>query len=405
MRNIWHLARKKSSFRWAARFLFVVGFVAVFSPFIASEQPLLVYNQHGLQSPVIKNLLNNTTGLFDNTDWKSQNNELVIYPLIPWTAGKGDYANADYKSPFAQQILLDNQSKEISMPLRFRHWFGTDLRGADVLAGMINGAGVSIRIGFIAALLAFLLGLLIGGAAGWLKEFGLQLSLGFCFAMLIFLIFVIQLFCTSSYLMISSLLIKFIIIIISLFIFVKVGRSLSYFYFFSKKIKIPFDVFVLRLIEIVSSFPKIVLILVFAGFFKASIGLLISLLVFTGWPDFARIIRSEFIRLSKFNYIEAARQIGASDRRIILRHILPNAIVPVLVTFVYAIASYMLIEAGLSFLGIGVPPTEVTWGSLMASGKENLNAWWLILFPGMMLTLTIASFHTVAEGIQKQLTK
>ena len=190
-----------------------------------------------------------------------------------------------------------------------------------------------------------------------------------------------------------------------MFIFVKVGRSLSYFYFFSKKIKIPFDAFVLRLIEIVSSFPKIVLILVFAGFFNASIGLLISLLVFTGWPDFARIIRSEFIRLSKFNYIEAARQIGASDRRIILRHILPNAIVPILVTFVYAIASYMLIEAGLSFLGIGVPPTEVTWGSLMASGKENLNAWWLILFPGMMLTLTIACFHTVAEGLQNQLTK
>ncbi len=405
MNNIWKGAWKKLSFRWATRFLFFVGFIAIFSPFIANEQPLAICNQREIQLPVLQDLLKSNSGLSSNINWKTQNDGVVIFSLIPYSAGKGDYANADYRSPFSNQKMVANQNEEIELPWRFRHWLGTDLRGADVLAGIINGAGISLSIGFLSALLALLVGLIIGGTAGWLKEFGLELSIGYCLSMFIFSFFLCQLFFTDGIIMNASLLSKTAIVLLALYTFLKFGKLLSHYHLFSYKIKIPIDVIVLRMIEIFSSFPKIVLILVFAGFFNASIGLLIFLFVFTGWPDFARIIRAEFIRQSKFNFIEAARLSGASNIRIVLRHILPNTFVPIMVIFVYAIAAYMLIEAGLSFLGVGVPPAEVTWGSLMASGKDNLNAWWLILFPGTILSLTIASFHTVAEGLQKQLTK
>jgi len=402
MFNSWKGAWNERTFRYAVRFLIIIGVMAFLSPFIANEKPVFVYGSDGIRFPVFENAsiasYNSETSLY----WKNNKTDFILYPLVTWSSGSSDYLNANYVGPFDSQKMVNVNGVESKLPLRFYHWLGTDLRGSDVLSGIINGIGISLKIGLISALLALLLGLIIGGAAGLLQNNGLQITIGVFISMLIFTIVLIQMYSLPYTIEDFSNWNKFLIISLLFILLFVIGKKLSKYNLFSKKIKIPIDSIVSRVIEIFNSFPKVVLILVFTAFFKSSISLLIFVLVFTGWTDFARLIRAEFLKISKYDFIEAAKLTGASNLRILLRHILPNALVPITVTFVYAIASFMLIEAGLSFLGVGVPPNIVTWGSLLSEGKENFDAWWLILFPGLILTVTISCFYLVAEDLQKQ---
>ncbi len=124
----------------------------------------------------------------------------------------------------------------------------------------------------------------------------------------------------------------------------------------------------------------------------------------TSWMEPARLIRGEFLSLKEREFVVAAHALGASDNRIMLRHILPNGLSPILVSATIGVGVAILIESGLSFLGLGVQPPTPSWGSLLSSGKDNIEiAWWLSAFPGLAILLTVLGYNLLGEGIRDAL--
>lgn len=161
------------------------------------------------------------------------------------------------------------------------------------------------------------------------------------------------------------------------------------------------DMLLSRLIEVVMCIPTLVLILALMAIIQnPTIWHLMAVLGITGWTSIARLTRAEFLKLKQSDYVSAARGLGAGQIRIMLRHILPNALSPVLVPIAFGIAGAILTEAGLSFLGFGAPPPNPSWGTLLNAGKQNLSMWWLIFFPGVAIFLTVLAYNLVAEGLQ-----
>jgi peptide/nickel transport system permease protein len=121
----------------------------------------------------------------------------------------------------------------------------------------------------------------------------------------------------------------------------------------------------------------------------------------TGWTGIARLVRGDFLKLRQFDYVEAAIALGGSDFRVMLKHMLPNALAPVLVAATFGIAGAILVESALSFLGFGVPPPTPSWGDVLSQSKKYVDfAWWLVLFPGAAIFITVTSFNLVGEGFR-----
>jgi peptide/nickel transport system permease protein len=160
----------------------------------------------------------------------------------------------------------------------------------------------------------------------------------------------------------------------------------------------------LRVIETLSSFPAFFLILALQGLLgTTSLTQLILIIGLTRWTDVARLTRAEVLRVANEDYVLAARALGLRQWRILLRHVLPGAMEPALVAATFGVASAILLEATLSFLGYGVPETTASWGQLIGDAFNNDGAYWLSLFPGMLLFLTILSINLVGEGLRDAL--
>jgi peptide/nickel transport system permease protein len=160
------------------------------------------------------------------------------------------------------------------------------------------------------------------------------------------------------------------------------------------------DILLSRLIEIVICFPFLFLILAVIAFLPPSIYNIMIVIGITRWTDIARYARAEFVRLKAHEFTEAARALGAGDRTIIFRHILPNSLAPVLVTATFGIASAVLIENSLTFLGLGVQPPTPSWGGVLASAREQDFAWWLTIFPGAAIFITVTAYNLLGEGLR-----
>ena len=162
------------------------------------------------------------------------------------------------------------------------------------------------------------------------------------------------------------------------------------------------DVAISRLIEIVICFPTFFLILTIIAFIeKRSIFHIMIVIGATSWPGVARLVRGEFLKLVDQDFVLSARALGSSNSRLMFKHMLPNAMGPVLVTAAFAIASSILTESGLSFLGFGVPPPTPTWGEMITQGKDHLNeAWWLLFFPGLSIFLTVTIYNLAGDGLR-----
>ncbi len=164
------------------------------------------------------------------------------------------------------------------------------------------------------------------------------------------------------------------------------------------------DAILMRFVDVMLAFPTFFLILAVIAIVEPGISTIMIVIGVTGWMDVARLVRAEFLSLKEREFIMAARTIGASDLRIIFRHILPNALSPVFVAATFGIAGAILIESSLSFLGLGVQPPEPSWGNILTSGKDNITvAWWLSLFPGLAILMTVLSYNLVGEGLRDAL--
>ena len=160
------------------------------------------------------------------------------------------------------------------------------------------------------------------------------------------------------------------------------------------------DVLICRVIEIVLVFPAFFLILTLVALLSPSIYIIMVVIGLTGWPTVARLVRGEVLKQRTIDYAAAARALGASHLRILFRHILPNALSPVLVTIPFGIASAITTEANLSLLGFGVPPPAPSWGTLLQLAHGNNNYWWLIVVPSVAIFVCVTVFNLVGSGLR-----
>jgi len=164
------------------------------------------------------------------------------------------------------------------------------------------------------------------------------------------------------------------------------------------------DMVIMRFVDTMLCIPSFFLIITLIALFEPSIWIIMIVIGATSWMGVARLIRAEFLSLKQREFVLAARAAGAGDLRIIFMHILPNALAPVLVYATLGIASAILIESALSFLGIGVQPPTPSWGNILTAGKDNIEiAWWLSLFPGLAILITVLGYNLLGEGIRDSL--
>ena len=164
------------------------------------------------------------------------------------------------------------------------------------------------------------------------------------------------------------------------------------------------DDIIMRIADIQLAFPFILLAITFLSVLGPGINNLILVLAVGSWMSYARVMRGQIISLREKEYVESARTIGASNFSILFRHLLPNAIAPIIVIASFSVASTIISEASLSFLGLGVRPSTPTWGAMLANGREYMSdAWWLVVIPGFAIMITVLAVNLLGDWLRDRL--
>jgi len=191
-----------------------------------------------------------------------------------------------------------------------------------------------------------------------------------------------------------SLSVGFVAVAISIFIGILVGAVAGYYGGWADNI-------LMRFVDTMLCFPTFFLILTVVALLGPGIFKIMVVIGITSWMGTSRFVRAEFLSLRERDFTQAARALGVKDLRIIFRHILPNALAPVFVTATLDVATAILVEAGLSFLGFGVQPPAPSWGNILTEGRTYIfDAWWLTVFPGLAILITVLSFNLLGEGLR-----
>lgn len=428
-RYAWEQFKKKTT-AYVSFYIIVSLFaVALLSPFIANHQPLFVKYKEVIYFPAFSTLINSakvdtiplSNGKFEvinfnDIDWRAKNKDFVIWAPIPYSPNFTDKYNRDYVSPTATQRYKNDEGKIDKIPFRLRHFMGTDKLGRDVAAGIIHGSKVSLLVGIFSMLIAALIGIPLGAFAGyfgnhgikvarmqyWMAAFGLFIGLFFAFISRSDVIS--SSFDESMLLGTWSFMLSLIIVVTSFFLFSFLGKKLALGSFLKKEVDVPVDAFVSRTIEILNSLPSLILIITIAAIINdRSLVVLVLIIGLTSWTGIARFMRAEMLKIKELEYIQTAKVLGFSNKRIIFKHALPNGLAPVFTSVAFGIASAILIESGLSFLGIGVPDDIITWGNLLSLGREEFEASWLVIFPGLAIFITVTAYNLIGEGLRDAL--
>jgi peptide/nickel transport system permease protein len=289
---------------------------------------------------------------------------------------------------------------------------GTDNIGRDLASGLIHGTRISLLVGVLAMGIASIIGVFLGALAGFFGDRNLLMSRSKYYFTLIgvFLAFFYG-FGVRKYTLANAFtsgngiweLVISLILIAVIIVGMRLLSRLFKFGWLAKEVSVPIDTFVSRGIEILNSIPRLILIITISAIFVRSIWLIMVIIGLTSWTGIARFTRAEFLRIRELEYVQAAKSLGYSNFRAIAKHALPNALAPVFVSIAFGVASAILIESSLSFLGIGVPDDVVTWGSLLNLGRQEFEAWWLVMFPGFAIFLTITIYNLIGEGLRDAL--
>lgn len=409
--GLWALVRtgirKNRGARWSFAFLILLVLVSVLSPFLSNDKPLYAKKDGQHYFPVLRTIMVDL-GLADpiaewrTLKWRSETTYSdKIFPLIPYSAAELDAKNARCKGPFDKQRV----SKD-----RFWHRLGTDKLGRDVAAGMIAGVRIALLVGLISMSIATALGLLLGSLAGYYGDSGLRYRPGHVIGGLLGLLagiyygFIFRgtvlAFAANEDRWTGAFIVSLFIVFSCLLLGWLLGTVLSKIPGLNRVRFFPMDWWVMRGVEVFNAVPGLFLLLaVVAVIDRPSVYYVMVVIGFLRWTTIARFARAEFLKIRELEYIQAGKILGFSDFRIIWRHILPNAIGPILITIAFGMASAILVESALSFLGIGLGTGEISWGLLLREARNNFGAWWLVVFPGLAIFATVLCFNLLGEGL------
>jgi peptide/nickel transport system permease protein len=395
-------------FAWLS--LGLILFVFVFADFIANDKPIFAIREGKPSMPVAKaylvkaNLAKWDSG-FVHVDWASLDYDFVIWPPIPYNPYLQDVKNPSV-SPTGKQNIQS---------LQRRHWLGTDELGRDVLAAMIHSTRIDLFIGIAAMLIASLIGIFLGSLAGFFGDDRMKISKASLFTGFPVLFFswfyglyvrwyeITDAFKYGFWEILLQFVVSVVIILIIILFGILITRILKRISYFNQPVNFQWDIGISRFIEVFISIPVLFLvILILSLTTRGSVFWIMVIIGLTRWTGIARLIRAEILKIKNLNYVESAEALGFSNTRILLHHVIPNAMGPVIISISFGIASVILIEAFLSFIGIGMPPDIPTWGSMLNLGRQNPTDWWMALFPGFAIFITVLTFNLLGDGLSKR---
>ena len=417
----WNQFKKNKIALISLYILFLLIIIAVFAPYIANDRPLYAkykgkdiypaFSSETHKDSIIDPVSGKLEVLqYDITDWRQLKLEKVVWTLIPYSPTTLDRYNRDYVSPTGKQRYKNPEGIITDPPAKFRHLLGTDGIGRDLASGLIHGTRISLMVGLVSMGIASIIGIILGALAGFFGDNNLKMRRGkYYFTLLGLFMGIFYGFGERKYIIsdafangftygILQMMVGILIMIITVYIFRKISLLTNKISFFKKEVYVPIDTFVSRGIELLNSIPRLLLIITITAIVERSIWIVMVIIGVTGWTRIARFTRAELLRIRALEYVQAAQSLGFSNIRTIFKHALPNSLAPVFVSIAFGIASAILAESSLSFLGIGVPDDIVTWGSLLNLGRQNLEAWWLIIFPGLAIFITITIYNMIAEA-------
>jgi peptide/nickel transport system permease protein len=404
--QVWQRFRKGRAARWSWRVLVGLGIVALLADFIANEKPLYCKLDGNSYFPVFKQYAVDLgfakwDTVFLQKSWEEHRYETAIFPPIPYSSTTLDMRNIR-SNPFGSQSVKS---------LRWRHWLGADQLGRDVAAGMVAGTRVALLVGIISMGIATLIGVLLGSLAGFFGDDRMQVSWTVIVLMLLGLFFAwfygfyVRGFALSEAAKNGGLGLE---LLRSAFIAAAILVLANRLNFFIKKwakprcVTLPLDLLIMRMVEVMNAVPGLLLLLAMVAVLqKSSIFYVMAIIGLLRWTPVTRFLRAELLRIRNLNYVEAARAMAFPEWRILWRHALPNAIGPVLIVVAFGAASAILMESTLSFLGIGIGSGGVTWGSMLSEVRSNPSAWWLALFPGGAIFVTVTVFNLIGDGLSE----
>lgn len=299
------------------------------------------------------------------------------------------------RPPFSEPRLEDLRPEEV--PTLGIYLLGTDDLGRDVFSRMLQGAWVSLTVGFVAVGIAVLIGIVMGGISGYFGRNAVRID----HILLVLIVSVgVGLLLGGAFWTGGALL----LIGCAYILFQqwwKRRQPVSRVLRLLNTETFSIDTLIMRFVDIMLCFPVFFLILTVVALLPASMYNIMIVIGLTSWMGTTRFVRAEFLSLREQDFVTAAKALGVKDWRIIFRHMIPNAMAPVLVSATIGIASAILIEAGLSFLGFGVPPPHATWGNILSDGKRFIfDAPWLTFIPGCAILVVVLAFNLFGEGLR-----
>ncbi len=375
-------------------FFLIVLFLAIFGDWIANEKP--VYCQYDGKSyfplfevPFVKLGWIDWPAAFQNENWSNIPYEKVVKTLVPYSPETIDRKNLGLKSPFAVQNTNGFWD---------RHWMGTDRIGRDVLAGWIRGFRLALSIGFLSIFIAGLVGIFMGGLAGFYGNDRFNVPVYKAFVLLFWVIGFVYWMYQGVETNGNNL-----SVLIWLGIWLLIGALVYALPFMGKSTSLPIDWIISLIIQAIDAIPALFFLLALLPLIKnPTLFHVIILIALIRWTGIARLVRAEFLRIRDLEYIQAAQLLGIKNFLICWKHILPNAMGSVWITFAYSFAGAILLEAYLGYLGIGMPAGTISWGSQMQQVRENPSAWWLAVFPGLAIFLILFSLQKMGEKLESK---
>ena len=404
------------SVRWVLGFIGGLILLALLADVIANDLPLsCVYEGKKYypafnpdQIDTLRQPINGarTAMRLSSFPWKEAELEEVSWALIPY--GLGAHTAHRRLSPFGQQMVRSKTRGQHELTGRFRHFLGTTHNGQDVLAGIIHGARTSLTVGILAMAIAAFIGICAGAFAGFWGDTGTVLPRGVIWMLIpgIFLAWFYGIYVrrirlgdaieAGSLQTISTVGLSLLIVLIVLIVAWMGGRILSKISWFSKDVRIPLDTLIMRVVEILNSLPILLLIITVSAIFSKSVWAVMFIIGFFSWTVIARLVRAELLRIRQLPYIEAGKALGIPMIKLLFRHALPNSLAPVWVAIALGIGQAIIIESSLSFLNL-IDVESMSWGLLMEGVKQSIQMWWVALFPGLVIFLTVLGFNLLGE--------